>query len=149
LSRSRPPKWLARTLAPRRHQIPYMHHSKLLCINNLHIRKWAQKRRPLAPIVLNFKADRMRVVIRRPRRRFMDDWIPGHQLLINVRRQKNRSAGRVHLGRNQCVFYYENLLSVWSAPGQPWRKGRDPIQRDWSEGRRRSMLRAASEANTG
>jgi hypothetical protein len=77
----------------------------------------------------------------------MDDWIPGPQLLIDVRTQKNRSAGRVRLGRNQSVFYYENLHSVWSASGQPWRKGRDPIQRGGSEGRRRSMLRAASKPN--
>src|SRR5215471_9099117 len=84
-----------------------------------------------------------------PRQRFIDDWIPGPQLLIDVR-QTNRSAGWVRLGRNQGVFYYyENLRSVWSAPGQPWRKGRDPIQRDGSEGRRRSMLRAASKANAG
>ena len=149
MSRSRPSKWLARTLASGHHQIPYMQHDKLLYRNDLRAEVRTQKRRPLAPIVLNFQADRMRAVIRRPRRRFMNNWIPGQQLLINVRRQKSRSVGRVQLGRNQCVFYYENLRSVWSAPGQPWRKGRDPIQRDWSEGRRRSMLRAARKGKVG
>lgn len=129
-------------------QSPRFLRCKILYHSILQSVLYTRKMPALAPIVLKFYGvERAGYDSINQGGAITEDWAPGQQLLIEIRRPKTAVPTRSNSGGAGTLNFYENMRIVWPAFGQPWQAKSDQIRRDWSGGEKRRALFCGKEEN--